>query len=397
MRETVGQPRVSAKGLRAVLLRWELWIITLTVLYAWLFLRFGLREDVIGFDFEGTLWDPALAIRDGQSPYPAPVVEEVEVGNPALYPPLLMLVAAPFTLLPWSVGLALWTVLLVVAMAATLAVLGVRDPRCYVVGLLSLPVVSGLVFGNGTLLLVPLVALGWRWRDRWLRAGVVVGLAIGAKLFLWPLLAWLLATRRYQAFGAAIVATGATLFVPWAVIGFDGLSSYPDLLQVAEDVYAVHSYSVATLLSALGVATEVASRSAVALGVAVAAVAVYAGRRRADNASLSLAVLAAILGSPIVWPYYFALLLVPLAIARSRFSLLWAGFALFYAAELLPRSDLEGPIPCCRPEDVPLHVWVFNHSPPGLWAAIGYASVAVALVVLALLLRPRGARSTQRW
>jgi len=39
-----------------------------------------------------------------------------------------------------------------------------------------------------------------------------------------------------------------------------------------------------------------------------------------DEVSISLAVLAAILGSPIVWEYYYALLLVPLAIVRPRFS-----------------------------------------------------------------------------
>jgi arabinofuranan 3-O-arabinosyltransferase len=390
-RETV-RPPVSAKGLRAVLLRWELWVIFLTVLYAWLFLRFGLREGVIGFDFEGTLWDPALAIRDGRSPYPAPVVEQVEVGNPALYPPLLMLVAAPFTLLPWSVGLALWTAFLGLAMAATLVALGVRDFRCYLVGLLSLPVVSGLVFGNGTLLLVPLVALAWRWRDRWLRAGVVVGLAIGAKLFLWPLLVWLLATRRYRALGAAVVATGASLLVPWASIGFDGLRDYPDLLRVAEDVYAVHSYSFATFLSALGVGTELASRSTIALGGGVAAIALVVGLRKRDSACLSLAVLAAILGSPIVWHYYFALLLVPLAIARPRFSPLWAGFALFYVLELLPRSESVAGPPCCRPDDVPVQVWTFNHSPPGLWPALGFAVAAAALVAISVRATLRAGR-----
>jgi Glycosyltransferase family 87 len=389
-RPTASEPRVSARGLASVLLRWELWVITLTVLYAWLFLRFGLREDVIGFDFEGTLWQPALDIRDGRSPYPAPVVDEVETGNPALYPPLLMLVALPFTFVPWSVALALWTAFLALGVAVTLAALGVRDFRCYVVGLLALPVVSGLVFGNGTLLLVPLVALAWRWRDRWVRAGVVVGLAVGAKLFLWPLLVWLLATRRYRALGAALVATVGSLLVPWAIIGFDGLRAYPDLLQVAEDVYAVHSYSLATLLSALGAGNELASRSVLALGVAVAAVAFYVGRRRADSASLSLAVLAAILGSPIVWPYYFALLLVPLAITRPRFSLLWAGFALYYLAELLPRPDLDGPVPCCRPEETPFQVWLFNHSPPGLWPALGYASLAAVLTALSMAVMLRG-------
>ena len=387
------KPRVSAKGLGAAALNWQVWVLALIALYAWLFVRFGLREGVIGFDFEGTLWNPAQAILDGLSPYPAPVVTEVEVGNPALYPPLLMLVVAPLTVLPWPIGLALWTAVLGTAVAATLYILDVRDVRCYLVALASLPTVSGLVFGNGTLLLVPLVALAWRWREHWLRSGVVVGVAIAAKLFLWPLLFWLLATRRYRAFGAAVVATGAGLIVPWALIGFAGFSAYPDLLRVAEEVYAVHSYSVATMLGALGTDTQLASRSALALGVVLTAVAFYAGRRAADSTSLSLAVLAAVLGSPIVWPYYFALLLVPVAIARPRFSVLWASLGLFYVAELQPRSEFDAGATCCRPESVPLHVWLFNNSPSGLWPALAYAALAAALMALTVraMLRARAA------
>ncbi len=72
----------------------------------------GFDNDVIGFDFEGTLWDPARAILEGRSPYPAPVESEVEVGNPALYPPLSMLVVSPLDSSPWSIGVAVWAVIL---------------------------------------------------------------------------------------------------------------------------------------------------------------------------------------------------------------------------------------------------------------------------------------------
>jgi hypothetical protein len=385
----MNSPTVSAKGLRAAAL--ELWTMSAIALFAFFLIRFGVREELIGFDFRGTLWDAALAIREDRSPYPAANVAEVDVGNPALYPPLLMLVVLPITFLPWSVGFAVWTTLLGAAVAGALYILNVRDFKCYLVALLSLPITIGFVFGNAALLLVPLVALAWRWRDRWLRSGIVVGLAIGSKLFLWPLLVWLLATRRYRAFGAAVVATGASILLPWALIGFDGISSYPDLLRVAEDVYAGHSYSVATMLSALGTDTQLASRAALALGVAIAATAFIAGRRHVDRTSMSLALAAAVIGSPIVWPYYYALILVPIAIARPRFSLPWAALALFYAVELLPRSDLTTAVPCCRPADVPSHVWLFNHSPPGLWPALGYAVLAGALLMVSVRAMHRNA------
>ena len=383
-------PQLTSAGLRRATLH-EVSIIAavLALVNTYLLIRWGFDNKVLAFDFRGTLWDAAIAIREGRSPYPAPVVDEVQVGNPAVYPPLLMLVMTPLTLLPWAVGATVWTLALGVGVAGALYVLGVRDLRCYAFAFLTNLVVTGLVFGNATLLLVPLVALAWRWRNHWARAGACVGLVIGSKIFLWPLLFWLLGTRRYRAFAAATATGIAAVVLPWAVIGFAGMSTYPDLLRVAEQVYAVHSYSVTTMLSALGAETTLAARAALAVGLALAAAAFYVGRRKADSISLSLAVLAAILGSPIVWPFYYALLLVPLAIVRPRFSALWLLPGLFYFAYRLPRprlsaSAIEPGGPAWPvPNDVPLASWIFSHAPPGLWPAVGHALIASALVALA--------------
>ena len=131
--------RLSAKGLAlaAPLAARKLPYVLALVLAtfgAYIFVRSGFDNGVIGFDFEGTLWDAGTAIRNGRSPYPAPIVSEVEVGNPALYPPLLMVIVAPLTVLPWWVGLTLWTALMGMALAAALYVLDVRDVRCYLLG-----------------------------------------------------------------------------------------------------------------------------------------------------------------------------------------------------------------------------------------------------------------------
>ena len=112
--------------------------------------------------------------------------------------------------------------------------------------------------------------------------------------------------------------------------------------------------------------------------------------------AISLAILAAILASPILWEYYYVLLFIPIAIVRPRFSWPWLIPILLYLTHRLPRprllsTDLEpGGIACCKPADVPLASWVFNHAPPGLWPAAGHASVAVALVVVLAL----GVRAT---
>ena len=106
----------------------------------------------------------------------------MNVGNPALYPPLLMFLVIPMSLLPWWLALTIWTLVGIASVLGALYVLGVRDLRCYGVALLCGPTVAGLAWGNATLLLVPLVALAWRWRHHTYRAGIVLGFAIAAKL-----------------------------------------------------------------------------------------------------------------------------------------------------------------------------------------------------------------------
>jgi len=361
-------------------------VVLAAVGWVYIWVRSAIRDDAIGFDFEGTLWDPALALRDGRSPYPAATLAEVDVNNPALYPPVLPLALVPLTVLPWSIGVTVWIMLLGGSLALTLYALDVRDPRCYVVTFISAPAATGLVFGNVTLLLIPLVALAWRWRDRWPRSGLLVGLAIASKLFAWPLVFWLLGTRRYKAAGTAVVTAVIGLMVPWALIRFDGFFAYPDLLQVASEIYGTHSLSVTTMLSALGLETELATLGAPIVGMGLAALAFLAGRRTADEVSLSVAVLALIFASPIVWDHNYAFLLIPLAIVWPRFAAPWLLLPLLYLTYRLPRpwlpyDELEpGGTACCPPEDVPKSFWALTHADPALWPALGYAALWVGLV-----------------
>ena len=248
---------------------------------------------------------------------------------------------------------------------------------------------------------VPLVALAWHWRDRTYRGGAVLGVAIAAKLFLWPLVFWLLGTKRYRAALAAALIAAASTIGSWSVIGFAGMTSYPELLRVAESVYAAHSFSVATILAGMGLDESLAPRGAVAVGVVLAASAFVLGRVAVDAASFSIAVIAAILGSPIVWPYYFALLLVPVAVVRRSFSWLWMAVALFYLAARLPRPRLDasevadGRATGWVPDDVPLQVWNMTHAPPGTWPAIAHATLGVGIAVTVAWIAIRTNRSNE--
>jgi hypothetical protein len=354
------------------------------VAFGWVYVQNQANDGTIGFDFRGTLYEPAQRIADGESPYLAPVREEVEVGNPPLYPPLVMLAVVPLTALPWQLAFAVWAAVLVGGVLLALRVLGVRDPRCYVAALLPAALLLGVTWGNVAVLLIPLAAVAWAYRDRSpILSGAAVGLAVAAKLYLWPLGVWLLATRRYPAFGSSMVTAIVGILGAWAVIGFDGLLDYPDLLRVAEEVYAGHSFSLATAAAALDLGTTAGPALCVGAAALVSAVAFVVGRRGLDAAAFSLVVLAAILGAAIAWPYTFTLVVVPIAIAFPRYSAVWLTPMLLLAAELMPRPQVES-LPPGRPDGVPPVVWAFNNAASGFWPALGYAGIAAAITGLAV-------------
>ena len=219
--------------------------------------------------------------------------------------------------------------MLLAAVAATLAVLGVRDWRCYGAAYLSIPVLHDVRLGALTPLLALGLALVWRWRSE-ARASVPLALIVVAKLFLWPLTLWLVATGRVRvALRGAVLAVVACA-LGWAVIGFAGLGDYPKLLSVLAEAEQGRGYSLVSAGLWLGLGPGAARAVAVAIGVVLLAACWREGRRGLDERSLVLALAAALALSPIVWLHYFVLLLVPIAIARRTFGAIWLIPALFW-------------------------------------------------------------------
>jgi hypothetical protein len=341
----------------------------------------------IGFDFRGTLWEPARAFLDVDRIYPEPTRAAVLVGNPAVYPPLFVLLAIPLALLSVAVAAWVWFVLLGLSVFAAMWVLGVRDWRCLVLALASPVVVHGLFYGNLTVALLLLMALAWRYRDHARVAGLAVGVGIAAKLFAWPLVVWLLLTRRFRA--AAWAGGSAALLVvgAWAVIGFDGFAHYPALLRQVQDVYAVRSVSVSTVVGAFGASDSLAIASAWVAGIALLAVAAWiVGKADGDRRAFAVVVLACIVTSPIVWPNYTALLLVPIAVTWPRLAPAWfLGYGVWLAGIVAPKPVSPGV--CCRPADVPPQAWEWSHADPAPWYAAAVLLVAAGVTAMAVASR----------
>ena len=294
----------------------------------------------------------------GRSPYVEPEAVDASGGSLYVYPPLLAFVVAPLAVLPERVSDvyvpgAIVSLLLVFSIVGALLLLDVRDWRCYPVALLYPVNLEAVEYGALGPFLLLLVALLWRHRDRQSIAVASSGVAVVLKLFLWPILVWLAFTGRVRAavLGAALAA--ALALFSWAAIGFAGIADYPRLLGELVDLEGANSYSAYAVLATIGVPDGIARLLVIVLALVLLAFAWRAARApdespaERDRRSLTLALAAALVATPILWLHYLGLLLVPIALASRRLSLLWLAplsMTLFEALDWYrgwPRGDGE--------------------------------------------------------
>jgi hypothetical protein len=321
-------PRVvSSAGheISAARIRWFASIVFLGVLpvlaVVTLFVA-AIKDDTIATDF-GQFYGAAESILTGDSPYLESSSSLTNWGGPYPYPPLPAELTAPLTLVSLdAAGLLVMACLLLVALAVPF-VLGVRDWRCYGAMLLWPPVISAIQTGNLTLWLALACALVWRFRDRTAVAALSLGLSLALKLFLWPVVIWLAATRRIAAALLAAVTGVALLLLSWAVLGFAGFLDYPSLIRRLDEVVGEDSYTAYIVGLDLGLPSLAARALWFCLGLGLLAGVVNLARRGSERSAFVLALTAALALTPIVWLHYLALLLVVVALTHPRLSVVW--------------------------------------------------------------------------
>lgn len=302
------------------------------------------------YDFKGNLYSGGKDIMDSRNPYRASeLAHEAALkragGKPEtvfaipVYPAPALVAAMPFAWLPYRLAALLFVMLSAGAIALALYLVGVRDWRCYGLAFASWPVVHGLMLGAVTPLLMLGVAVAWRLRGRFGSAVAVAALLV-VKVFPWPLVVWLAVTKGWRlAATAATLAVGVTV-AAWAAIGFDGLTAYPGILRDLTLIEADVGVSLTAGLMKLGIASGAAQLCALLAAVALLGRAAWLARRPADDrAAFTLVVVAALVASPIVWPHYLALLLVPIALVSPRLSPLWVVPLLAYVAPFAQTDD----------------------------------------------------------
>ena len=285
-----------------------------------------------GFLFDlRTMWTAGHAIVTGHSPYPV-----------FIYPAPAAILMVPFGFLPWKLAVVAFAFFVTACLFLTLRLLGVRDWRCYSVALASMPATSSMTLGSLSTFIPLCAALAWRYRDRRWVAATGIAAAVVTKIFLWPLVIWLVATRRFRAAVASVIVGVGMLLGSWALLGFDGLLDYPRRLRFVADVEQTRSYSPFSLLQLLGM-SETSAR-VVLLGMTLAAavaIVLIARTRDGDRRAFVAAIAAALILSPIVWIHYLVLVFVVVALYQRRLGLAWMIPLAFWA---IPGQDNKGSI-----------------------------------------------------
>ena len=89
-------------------------------------------------------------------------------------------------------------------------------------------------------------------RDRQWRAGLLLGLVIATRIFPWPLVVWLLLTRRLQAAAVAAASSIVLSGLGWAVVSFERIDEFPAVTQSNASEFVNQGVSVAAIVANLG-------------------------------------------------------------------------------------------------------------------------------------------------
>ncbi len=279
-------------------------------------------HDGRGEDFRFQYWLAGWRTLHGLSPYP---ILHASANGVAVfpYPAPTAIFFAPFALLPRGISGDVFTAVCLTAPLLSLGVLGVRDWRLYGLVMLLAPVVAGWQTANLTLLLGLGLAILWRFRVRPVAAGVAAATLVALKPFLWPVILWLLVTRRWRSGLYAVLTEAAIQIASWSVLGFGQIHRFLRVTFSVTHALRGWGYSIASSVMHLGAGPELATVLAAGVSVGLALAMLLQLRRRSDATAFVLAVVLALCASPVVWTHYFALLIIPLAAVRPRLSPAW--------------------------------------------------------------------------
>ena len=135
------------------------------------------------------------------------------------------------------------------AVFGALALVGMRDMRCYAAVVVWTPGWNAFEMGNVSVALTLDGRTGLALPRHQLAGRRSLGFSLAATLFFAPLVVWSVATRRARLVWQALAIAASLVLLSWAVKGFEDLRSFPD--QVRE-VHFNQIYSLVGIAEALG-------------------------------------------------------------------------------------------------------------------------------------------------
>jgi alpha-1,2-mannosyltransferase len=294
-----------------ILIAWDLWVAAGTYIS-----QYAVRND-----FRLAYGAALVGIRNGYGHLydlaaQKSAIESLGAGfnpQPFISPPPLAWLAMPLVVLPFSVALVVWTVLLLAALVWSwyLVAPGTGLAKAaYLVLLLGVfPVAFGVMVGQPGALVAAAVATAWwllrREHDVW--AGLALSLIVlkPQMAFLIPIC--LLTSGHARTFGAWLAASLVIGLVALALLGPDGVARYRDLLAQTQtpawDITRRYSISGPIGLGPLLNVTQV-------VVVAIAVVAAWRHRHQGPEIPIAAGIVGSLLATPYLGFQDFLMLVV---------------------------------------------------------------------------------------
>lgn len=257
--------------------------------------------------------------------YPRAGSPAVYSGSSFVYPYLAAWPFAPLAAMSADLSIALFFAISVGAVLAACFIAADSDPWPATLVLCSCFTITGLQLGALSPLLFAGAVFLWLLRDRPVALGLLAAPVVVSKLFLVPLLLWLLLARRWRAFTYAS-GFALALLAAGFVLGPIGLSRYAHILSQLGVHEARAGFGLIGALLNAGFAPVTAQTAALVVTTALFVGAYLHHRRVRDERVLFCAgIVASLLLTPVVWSHYLVLLAAPLlalGVRRRWFALL---------------------------------------------------------------------------
>lgn len=253
----------------------------------------------------------------GTNPYQPNTSPLLLDGHAFVYPWLSAFLFSPLSVLPSWLAMNLFTVLGIAAVLVSARWLGVPRGLATAALLLCAPFARNAELGAVNAIFFFLLAAMWHWRDRtWVVASAVT-LLVGVKLFLAPVLLWVVLTRSYRC-AAWTMASVATFFFVSFTAGPLTPGTYTDLLRRLSDHMGQQGMGFQTAIAHFfpGSPAQAIALGVVALGLVITLLTTGLWRPHNEAGLLGAIVLLSVVASPMVWRHYLLLVFFVVALVH---------------------------------------------------------------------------------